>query len=78
MIVQAEVSLYPLGEADPAREIDAFVRRIARSGLTVETGPLSTLVSGESGLVFRALEEAYAANAEGERRVMIVKMKNAP
>jgi uncharacterized protein YqgV (UPF0045/DUF77 family) len=76
MEIQAEVSLYPMGEKDVLPAILDLIRRLEAAGLRVEPGPLSTLVSGECGAVFAALGEAYAAVAEGGRRVLVVKVVN--
>lgn len=78
MLVQAEVSLYPLGEKDLALLIDHFVRRLERDGLRIEPGPMSTLLVGESDLVFQALQEAYEEAGRQGRRVLVVKMMNVP
>lgn len=76
MLVQAEVSLYALGEKDLAPFIYSFVRRLERPGLTIEPGPLSTLVAGESELVFQALREAYEELGLTGRRALVVKLLN--
>ena len=57
MIVQAEVSLYALGERDLAPAINTFLRRLDRPGLAIEIGRLSSLVTGENDLV--KIVEAY-------------------
>jgi uncharacterized protein YqgV (UPF0045/DUF77 family) len=76
MLVQAEISLYPLGEKELAAPIFTFVRRLEREGLRIEPGAMSTLVAGESELVFAALREAYAETCRTGRRVLIVKLLN--
>jgi uncharacterized protein YqgV (UPF0045/DUF77 family) len=76
MLVQAEVSLYPIGQGDPLPAIMDFVARLEAAGLSVQPGPLSTLVSGESALLFPALGRAYEKAAAG-RRVLVVKIHNA-
>lgn len=76
MMVQAEVSLYPLGEKDLLPPILAFVRCLERAGLRVEPGPLATLVAGESAAVFEALREAYDEACLTGRRALVVKMIN--
>lgn len=77
MLVQAEVSLYPLGEKELAPPIYTFVRRLEREGLRIEPGPMSTLIAGESELVFAALREAYEEAGRLGRRALVVKMLNA-
>lgn len=77
MLVQAEVSLYPLGEKDLAPPIYTFVRRLEREGLRIEPGPMGTLVAGESELVFQALREAYEEAGRLGRRALVIKMLNS-
>jgi uncharacterized protein YqgV (UPF0045/DUF77 family) len=77
MIVQAEISLYPLGEKELAAPIYTFVRRMERDGLKIEPGAMSTLVVGEDELVFTALREAYEETCRTGRRIMVVKLLNA-
>lgn len=74
MIVQAEVSLYALGEEDLAPCIDSFVRRLERPGLRIEVGPLSSLLTGESDLVFEALREAFQEVCRTGSRVLVAKL----
>jgi uncharacterized protein YqgV (UPF0045/DUF77 family) len=77
MIIQAEISLYPLRESDVVPAIYDFVRRLEQAGLQVEVGAMSSLVSGESALVFSALREAYEAACLGGSRVLVVKVRNS-
>ncbi|MHB8772896.1 MAG: YkoF family thiamine/hydroxymethylpyrimidine-binding protein [Syntrophales bacterium] len=77
MMIQAEISLYPLGETSLSTRINGFVARLQQSGLAVEAGRMSTLVSGESATVFRALQDAFEADAGRGATVMTVKVSNA-
>ncbi len=77
MIVQAEVSLYPLRRRDLAGAIHPFVNRLRESGLEATMGRMSTLVVGESADVFRALAEAYETAAAGGDAALIVKVSSA-
>ena len=74
MRIQAEISLYPLREKDLTPPIHRFVERLERRGLTVETGPLSSMVVGESAEVFAALAEAFEVSAAEGKRALIVKI----
>jgi uncharacterized protein YqgV (UPF0045/DUF77 family) len=76
MIVQAEISLYPLQEPELAPAIYAFVRRLERAGLRVEVGAMSSVVSGESEALFAALREAYESACADGTRVLVVKFLN--
>lgn len=78
MQIQAEISLYPLGELDALPEILAFIDRLEAAGLEVQPGPLSTLASGECRAVFAALGEAFAAAGGKGRRVLTVKALSGP
>ena len=77
MMIQAEISLYPLGEAKLSTRIKGFVASLQRSGLTVELGRMSTVISGESATVFRALQDAFESDAAHGGTVMTVKVSNA-
>lgn len=77
MIVQAEISLYPLKRAGLARPIAEFVGHLRRRALEVETGPMSSIVTGESQTVFTALREAFDAAARQGPVVLCIKVSNA-
>lgn len=76
MDVSCEFSLYPLKTEHLSPPIDAAVAVLERHGLRVETGPMSSLVSGPLGTVFAALAEAFAAAAE-DRLVLVATVSNA-
>ncbi len=77
MIIQAEVSLYPLKQEDLLRKIYEFVRKVERPGLRVEPGAMSTLVSGEADLLWEALREAHdATTADGNKYAVVIKIMN--
>ncbi len=76
-MIQAEISLYPLGETKLFTRIKGFVESLQRSGLTVEVGRMSTVISGESAAVFKALQDAFESDAARGGTVMTVKVSNA-
>jgi len=76
MEVEAEVSLYPLGEPHLSNPIQAFVKVLRESGCAAETGPMSTLVKGDSKQVFDALRLGYDRACERGGVVLIVKASN--
>ncbi len=77
MIVQAEVSLYPLRTHSLSEPIGEFLESLSRPGLEVEAGRMSSRLTGESELVFAALTAAFA-NAAGEHHVVLtVTVSNA-
>jgi len=77
MKVQAEISLYPLHCSDLTEPIRQFVELLEDNKLKVEVGPMSTLVTGDSQVVFENLKEALGRLAEEYKVVMTVKISNA-
>jgi len=77
MKIQAEISLYPLGERDPLRAIDGFVSVLRVEGLKPRMGTMSTIVVGESETVFAAVAKAFEAVAAEHRCVLVAKYSNA-
>ena len=77
MIVQAEISLYPLGESEYGMRIESFIEKLKSSGLDVAPGSMSTIISGECGEVFRLLSEAYESDIETGASVLTIKVSNA-
>ncbi len=73
----AQVSLYPLGRDDLSPGIDEVLRVFAAHGLYVETGPMSTVLSGEDAALFTALHEATRAAARSGPMVMTITVSNA-
>lgn len=77
MISSMEVSLYPLGEGDIGPAIGKFISVLEEKGCSVETGPMSSLVTGDSQTLFEALGAAYEGAASDRGVVMVVKVSNA-
>jgi uncharacterized protein YqgV (UPF0045/DUF77 family) len=77
MITSMEVSLYPLGEAGIGPIIDEFIGVLQEFNLTVTMGQMSTIITGDSGKVFTALEKAYTMVAEKYGIVIVCKISNA-
>lgn len=77
MTVQAEISVYPFGEADLSPAIEDFVGVLREQGLDPKMGSMSTIVAGESQVVFSAIEKAFALVAAAHRCAVIVKYSNA-
>lgn len=76
MEVEAEVSLYPLGEPHLSHPIQAFVQVLEAHGCEAEVGQMSTIVKGESANVFEALRVGYENACEQGGCVLIVKASN--
>jgi len=77
MMVQAEVSLYPLGQGGLQEPIAAFVDELNRRGIEGSIGPMSTRLSGEVTEVFEAMGAAFAQVADQRGVVLVVKVSNA-
>lgn len=77
MIVQAEVSLYPLRTVSLSGPIDEFVERLKDADLEIDAGPMSSRVVGESGEVFAALASAFEHIAADHLCVLSLKVSNA-
>lgn len=77
MKVQAEVSLYPLRQNELTKPIRQFTELLKNNKLKVELGPMSTLVTGDSQVVFENLQKAFERLAEEYEVVMTTKISNA-
>ena len=77
MKIQAELSLYPLKEPQVSPFIDGFLNLIEQTDLSISTGPMSTIISGEREDVFQAVSDAFAKTADQCQVVLIVKFSNA-
>jgi uncharacterized protein YqgV (UPF0045/DUF77 family) len=77
MRVQAEVSLYPLGQKNLAKPVNRFCELLQKGGIEVRRGPMSSLITGESDVIFRSLKEAFEQLAEEYEVVLTAKISNA-
>jgi uncharacterized protein YqgV (UPF0045/DUF77 family) len=77
MTVQAEISVYPFGEADLSPAIEDFVAVLREEGLDPQMGPMSTVVAGDGTIIFSAIAKAFGLVAGTHRCAMIVKYSNA-
>lgn len=75
--ITAQVSLYPLGEADLSPAIDAAIGEIGRHGIEYRTGEMSTVLWGDDEKVFPALQGAFREAASRGHIVMTVTVSNA-
>ena len=76
MTIQAEISLYPLKTLDLTPVIVSFLHEIESHGLQIEYGRLSSLVSGDSSVVFPALQAAYEHCCDSSKAVLCLKITN--
>jgi uncharacterized protein YqgV (UPF0045/DUF77 family) len=77
MTVSAQISLYPLRQEKLGPAIEAFRCALERQGLEAQVGPMSTLVTGDSGRIFEALRAGFEAAAEARQVAMVVTVSNA-
>jgi uncharacterized protein YqgV (UPF0045/DUF77 family) len=77
MKVKAEVSIYPLRQSDLTRPIQQFVEGLKNNKLQVKVGPMSSLVVGDSQVVFESLREDFKQLAEEYEVVLTAKISNA-
>jgi uncharacterized protein YqgV (UPF0045/DUF77 family) len=77
MKVQAEVSLYPLRQNELTKPIRQFIQALESNNLKVELGPMSTLVTGDSQVVFESLRKAFEQLAQRYEIVLTAKISNA-
>jgi uncharacterized protein YqgV (UPF0045/DUF77 family) len=77
MKIQAEISLYPLRCSDLTRPIQQFIELLENNKLKVELGPMSSLIAGDSQVVFERLREAFEQLAKEYEVVMTAKISNA-
>jgi uncharacterized protein YqgV (UPF0045/DUF77 family) len=77
MVISAQFSLYPLRQEHLSPAIQAASEALTAAGLYPETGPMSTMVTGEAALVFTALHKAFVQAAATGHVVMTVTVSNA-
>ena len=77
MRVKAEVSIYPLRQSDLTGPIDQFVDGLKNSKLQVKTGSMSSLVAGDSQVVFEGLQKEFEKLAAEYEIVLTAKISNA-
>jgi len=77
MKVQAEISLYPLRQNELTKPIRQFIQALENNKLKVKLGPMSSLITGDSQVVFESLQKAFERLAEKYEVVMTAKISNA-
>jgi len=76
-MLSAQIAVYPLRQTRLTPAITAVSEALREAGLVPEVGPMSTVVTGETGTVFRALEAAFERAASTGHVVMTVTVSNA-
>jgi uncharacterized protein YqgV (UPF0045/DUF77 family) len=77
MEVTAQASIYPLRQEKLSPAIEKFWEVLEMHGVQYEKGLMSTLISGDSKLIFQALEDAFENIALHGEVVMVVTLSNA-
>jgi uncharacterized protein YqgV (UPF0045/DUF77 family) len=77
MKIQAEISLYPLRQNELTKPIQQFVQVLENNKVQLKTGSMSSLVTGDSQVVFGSLREAFEQLAKEYEIVMTAKISNA-
>jgi uncharacterized protein YqgV (UPF0045/DUF77 family) len=77
MIVSAQIAIYPLRQDRLTPAVTAVSAALQAAGLRPEVGAMSTVVTGEAGVVFRALEDAFARAGTLGHVVMTITVSNA-
>ena len=72
-----QISLYPFGDTDITKAIFEVLNIFQHYGLDYTLGSMSTVISGDTGTVFQALEEAYRHTAKSQKFVLVCTMSNA-
>ncbi len=77
MTTSAQVSVYPLRQEHLGPAVKSVRSALEEHGLIPQVGPMSTIVTGESGVIFAALAEAFAKTATAGQVVMTITISNA-
>jgi uncharacterized protein YqgV (UPF0045/DUF77 family) len=77
MTLSAQVAIYPLRQERLTPAISVVRNALIAAGLEPQVGPMSTIVTGEAGIVFKALEQAFVQAGALGHVVMAVTVSNA-
>lgn len=77
MTSSAQISIYPLRQEHLGPAVEAVRETLEAHGLRAQVGPMSTIVTGETGIVFAALAEAFDKAARTGEVVMTLTVSNA-
>ena len=78
MKIQAEISLYPLRQDHISEPIKQFIESIKDEELTINTGAMSSVITGNSDTVFKNLQKAFEHVAEKYQIVLTLKILESP
>ena len=77
MQISAQISLYPLKQERLSPAIERAWKILEESQLGLKKGEMSTVVSGETEEVFRAIKEVFLKTAELGPVSMVATFSNA-
>jgi uncharacterized protein YqgV (UPF0045/DUF77 family) len=77
MYVGAQISLYPLAQADLAPGIQDIWDALEEADLDQQPGPMSTLAFGEDEAILQSLQEGFRRAAERGPAVLVITLTNA-
>ncbi len=76
MIIQCQISIYPLRTDSLTEPIFEFCETLKAGGLKAETSSMSTFITEESDLLFCSLQRAYEKLSRKYDIVMDFKVSN--
>ncbi len=76
MSIQAQVSVYPLGQNELEPAIEAVWKALASHRLAYQPGSMSTGLQGEPGQVFAGLRDGFKAACDYGGTVMVITVSN--
>ena len=76
MIISAQLSLYPLGETTLSPGVAGFCGVLKNAGLSPVVGAMSTVVTGDSEVMFHTLQTAFERAAAAGHVVLIATISN--
>jgi uncharacterized protein YqgV (UPF0045/DUF77 family) len=77
MNIQVELSIYALGKSSQSPVIGKFIKILEENGLEIEIGRMSSIVTGDSSIVFPALQDAFDNTAQESDIILTAKFSNA-
>jgi uncharacterized protein YqgV (UPF0045/DUF77 family) len=77
MTLTAQFALYPLRAARLTPVLTQALAAARATGVTVESGPMSSALAGTGEQVFAALQSAFAAAAASGDVVLVATVSNA-
>lgn len=75
MIISVGISYYPLSEAY-AKVVDDFIGEVAKRNVTVESGKMSSVITGEYREVMHVLTETIGEFMQKYPSVFTIKISN--